>query len=139
MAAGSSSPVSYAEFAMQVNGFAIFGTAAIAIGILLTAAVLGGCTQTAGTVPIAAAVPQAPARPAWPSLPENAVCTKELNHCQAFFDAEVGAGMLNRSVYAEIQADMSRAANECAAGKDSEARAIIRATKVHHGYDRGCA
>jgi hypothetical protein len=124
---------------MQVNGFAIFGTAATAFGILLTAAVLGGCTQTAGTVPVAAAVPQAPARPAWPSLPENAACTKELNRCQTFFDAEVGTGMLNRSVYGEIEADMSRAANECAAGKDSEARAIIRATKVHHGYDRGCA
>jgi hypothetical protein len=121
---------------MQVNGFAIFGTAATAIGIL---AVLGGCTQTAAPVPVAAAVPQVPARPAWPSLPENAACTKELNRCQTFFDAEVGAGMLNRSVYQEIEADMSRAANECAAGKDSEARAIIRATKVHHGYDHGCA
>jgi hypothetical protein len=49
-------------------------------------------------------------------------------------DADVGTGNLARSVYEKIGADMSRAAEACAAGKDSEARAIIRSTKLKHGY-----
>jgi hypothetical protein len=110
------------------------GAPASAIGILLAATVLGGCTQTTGMGTVAAAVPQAPARPAWPSLPENAACTKELNHSQALFDADVATGMLNRSVYQDIEIDMSRAANACAAGKDAEARTILHRTKEHHGY-----
>jgi hypothetical protein len=112
----------------------LFGIAASASWILGAAVALGGCTQTPGTGQVAAAVPQAPARPAWPSLPENAACTKELNHYQALLDTDVGTGNLNRSVYNEIEIDMSRAANACAAGKDAEARAIMHATKIKHGY-----
>ncbi len=83
---------------------------------------------------MAAAVPQAPARPSWPSLPEHAACTKDLNHYQTVLDADVGTGNLNRSVYDEIEIDLGRAAAACAGGRDGEARAIIRSTKVRHGY-----
>jgi len=102
--------------------------------LLLVAIALGGCTQTAPRTPVVAAVPQGPARPAWPSLPETAACTKELTHYQTVLDADVSTGNLNRSVYGEIETDLARAANACANGKDGEAHAIIHATKIKHGY-----
>lgn len=103
-------------------------------GLFLAALALGGCSQSYRPAPQAAAVPGAPAAPAWPVLPEGAACTAELNRYQAVLDADVGTGNLARSVYEKIGADMSRAAEACAAGKDSEARAIIRSTKLKHGY-----
>jgi hypothetical protein len=78
--------------------------------------------------------PRTPAPPDWPKLPEGAACTKDLNHYQTVLDADVGTGNVNRSVYDQIETDLGRAANECAAGHDGEARAIIRSTKVQHGY-----
>lgn len=118
----------------RMSGFGSFGTALSFTGILYAAFGLGGCNQTTGYVPVAAGVPQSPARPAWPSLPENAACTKELNHFQTFLDGEAGAGNLNRTVYDKIEIDMSRAANACAAGKDGEARAITHSIKSTYGY-----
>lgn len=110
----------------------LFGIASPLAGLLLAALVLGGCARSAGA-PMAA-LPLGPARPAWPALPENAACTKDLNHYQALIDTDVSTGMLNRSVYDAIEMDMSRAAAACANGKDGEALAILRATKVKHGY-----
>jgi len=119
----------------RMSGFgSLFGTALWFVGILFAAFGLGGCNQTAGMGSVSAAVPQAPVRPAWPSLPENAACTKELNHYQTLLDADVSTGNLNRTVYNEIEIDMSRAANACAVGKDGEARAIMHSTKIKHGY-----
>ena len=43
-------------------------------------------------------------------------------------------GNLNQKVYNAIEADLSRAASACAAGKDGEALGIIHATKEKHGY-----
>lgn len=102
--------------------------------LLLAAVALGGCNQTMPSTPVAIAVPQGPSRPAWPSLPENAACAKELTHYQTVLDADVSTGNLNRSVYNEIETDLARAASACANGKDGEANAIIHATKIKHGY-----
>jgi hypothetical protein len=102
--------------------------------VFLAAIALGGCNHTGTTARVAVAVPQAPARPAWPSLPENAACTKELTQYQTVLDADVSTGNLNRSVYDEIEAGLAQAANACANGKDGEAHAIIRTTKIKHGY-----
>ncbi|MGH8514527.1 MAG: hypothetical protein ACREV8_11435 [Gammaproteobacteria bacterium] len=67
-------------------------------------------------------------------MPEGASCTKDLNHYQTVLDADVRTGNVNRSVYDEIEIDLGRAAGACAAGRDGEARAIIRSTKIRHGY-----
>jgi hypothetical protein len=77
---------------------------------------------------------QAPAPPNWPKLPEGAACTNDLNHYQTVLDADVGTGNVNRSVYDQIETDLGRAANACATGHDGEARAIVRSTKLQHGY-----
>jgi hypothetical protein len=123
-------------FAMQrVSEFGTsFGTALSFAWILVAACGLGGCNQTTGYVPLAAAVPQAPGRLAWPILPENAACSKELTHFETFLEGETGVGNLNRTVYDKIEIDMSRAANACAAGKDGEARAIVHSIKSTYGY-----
>jgi hypothetical protein len=103
--------------------------------VLLAALALGGCNQTSGSSgPVATAAPQAPARPDWPKLPEGAACTNDLTHYQTVLDADVGTGNVNRSVYDEIETELVPAANACAAGKDSEARAMIRSAKLKHGY-----
>jgi hypothetical protein len=113
----------------------ISSTASISTGVFLAAMALGGCNQTSGSSgPVAAVVPQPPAPPNWPKLPEGAACTKDLSHYQTVLDADVGTGNVNRSVYDQIEIDLGRAANECAAGHDGEARAIIRSTKLQHGY-----
>ncbi|MGH6842314.1 MAG: hypothetical protein ACREDV_09535 [Methylocella sp.] len=110
-------------------------TASLSTGVFLAAIALGGCAQTPGpTGPVAAVSPRAPAPPNWPQLPEGASCTKDLNHYQTVLDADVRTGNVNRSVYDEIEIDLGRAAGACAAGRDGEARAIIRSTKIRHGY-----
>jgi hypothetical protein len=113
----------------------ISSTAFVSIGVILAAVALGGCNQTSGSsAPVAAVARQAPAPPSWPKLPEGAACTNDLNHYQALLDADVGTGNVNRPVYDQIEIDLGRAANACAAGHDGEARAIIRSTKLQHGY-----
>ncbi len=72
--------------------------------------------------------------PAWPALPPAAACTDKLNTYQKVLTADVTSGNLNKTVYDQIEADLLRAANACAAGKDGEALGIIHATKEKHGY-----
>jgi hypothetical protein len=107
----------------------------ISVGVSLAAMALGGCNRTYGPpAPVAAAVPRGPAPPDWPNLPEKAACTNDLNRYQTVIWGDVTTGNLNRSVYDQIEADLNRAANACAQGHDGEARAIIRSTKLKHGY-----
>jgi hypothetical protein len=109
--------------------------ASLSTGVLLAALMLCGCNQTnSPSAPVAAVAPQGPARPDWPKLPDGAACTTDLTHYQTVLDADVGTGNVNRSVYDQIETELVPAANACAAGRDGEARAIIRSTKLKHGY-----
>ncbi|MGH6856367.1 MAG: hypothetical protein ACRECP_01675 [Methylocella sp.] len=113
----------------------ISGTASVSTVVFLAAIAVSGCNQTSGSsAPVAAVGPRAPAPPNWPKLPEGAACSNDLNHFQTVLDADVGTGNVNRSVYDQIETDLGRAANACAAGHDGEARAIVRSTKLQHGY-----
>lgn len=113
----------------------MFSAPCLSASVLLAALALGGCNQTAGSsAPVATAAPQAPAPPNWPKLPDGAACTNELTHYQTVLDADVGTGNVNRSVYDEIETELVPAADACAAGKDTEARAMIRSAKLKHGY-----
>jgi hypothetical protein len=113
----------------------MFSTAFISMGVILAAVALGGCNQTSGSsTPVAAVATRTPAPPSWPKLPEGAACANDLNHYQTLLDADVRSGNVNRSVYDQIETDLDRAANACALGHDGEARAIIRSTKLQHGY-----
>jgi len=113
----------------------MFSAPCLSASVLLAVLALGGCSQTAGSsAPVATAAPQAPAPPNWPKLPDGAACTNELTHYQTVLDADVGTGNVKRSVYDEIETELVPAADACAAGKDSEARAMIRSAKLKHGY-----
>lgn len=103
------------------------------------AAALGGCNQTASAPePVAAApsggAPTMPSSPNWPPLPEASSCAGPLNDFQKVIWSDIKTGNVNRSVYDAMAGEMSRAATACAAGQDSEALAILRATKAKHGY-----
>lgn len=107
--------------------------------VVLGAIALGGCNLSSGSpaaTPVAVA-PPAPAQPNWPPLPQDAACTEDLNHYQSVLNADVGTGNVNRSVYDKIETELAPAAQACAAGRDSEARSLIRAAKERHGYRTG--
>lgn len=104
----------------------------LSIAIIAAAAALGGCYQ--GQPYAATPGPSGIAEPTWPALPQTAACTDKLNTYQKVLTGDVTSGNLNKSVYDLIEADLLRAANACAAGKDSDALSIIHATKEKHGY-----
>lgn len=113
----------------------LYSKACFPASVLAAALALAACNQTSSTpAPVAMTSPRTPAAPNWPKLPDGAACTGELTHYQTVLDADVSTGNVNRSVYDEIATELVPAANACAAGKDSEARAMIRSTKVKHGY-----
>jgi hypothetical protein len=107
----------------------------LSIAVVGAAATLCGCYQGEpyAATPTAAAPPGSTA-PAWPALPPTAACTDNLNNYQKVLTADVTSGNLNQTVYEQIEADLLRAANACAAGKGGEALGIIHATKEKHGY-----
>ena len=102
--------------------------------IIGAAGALCGCYQSQPYSAPVAAAPSGIAAPVWPDLPPAAACTDKLNSYQKVLTSDVTTGNLNQKVYNEIEADLSRAASACAAGKDGEALGIIHATKEKHGY-----
>ncbi|SFK10504.1 hypothetical protein [Methylocapsa palsarum] len=101
------------------------------------ALVLCACNATSNgsaPQPVAAAPASTSAKPDWPALPEAAKCTGELNSFQSVLSADVGTGNLNQTVYDQVQTELGKAAQACAAGRDAEAQSLIRATKQRHGY-----
>ncbi|MGO9673429.1 MAG: hypothetical protein ACLPSF_04545 [Methylocella sp.] len=104
------------------------------LAVVGAAAALCGCYQSQPYAGPVAAAPSGITAPAWPDLPPAAACTDKLNSYQKVLTADVTTGNLNEKVYDQIEADLSRAANACAAGKDGEALGIIHATKEKHGY-----
>lgn len=106
------------------------------IPIVIVAASVGlaGCKQlTSGpSAPVVAA--NVPMEPKWPTLPEGAACTPDLNRYQAILKSDVTTGNLNRSVYEKIQNELMPAAEACASGRDAEARGMIQASKSRNGY-----
>lgn len=105
----------------------------LSIAIVGASVALAGCNQTSGSPAPVAAAPGA-GQPNWPPLPENAACTESLNAYQKVLTADLTTGNVNQSVYDKIEADLARAADACAAGKNGEAAGIIRSTKLKHGY-----
>jgi len=105
-----------------------------AFAVLVAASALCGCNETTGPVAPVAATPAAAAVPVGPNLPEGAACTGDYRHFQAVLKDDVETGNLDPRVFDQIQADLSKAAAVCAAGRDGEARAIIHASKEKHGY-----
>lgn len=62
------------------------------------------------------------------------VCTARLDHYQAVVNADHRTGNVNNSVYGQIERELSRAAEACAAGHVGEALSLIRQSEERHGY-----
>jgi hypothetical protein len=64
----------------------------------------------------------------------QSVCTARLDHYQAVVNADHRTGNVNESVYAQIEHELSRAAQACAAGHEGEGLSLIRQSEERHGY-----
>jgi hypothetical protein len=107
------------------------------LAVAALAALLAGCNETTG--PVASVPPPATRGPAASAvsasnLPPGAACTSEFNEYQAVLRADVETGNVNKSVFDQIQRELTGANAACAAGRDAEARSLIQASKARHGY-----
>jgi hypothetical protein len=105
--------------------------------IFPVAAALALCACNAasnGSAPPPVAAAPASTKPDWPTLPEAAKCTGDLKSYQSVLSADVKTGNLNQTVFDQVQTELGKAAQACAAGRDAEAESLIRASKQRHGY-----
>ena len=70
-------------------------------------------------------------------LPEGSDCSAAVARWKAIQDNDLANGHVGQSVYNQIRGDIDRASAACAAGKDAEAQAIVRASRARHGYPAG--
>lgn len=89
---------------------------------------LGACTPSASAPPVAT-VAAAPA----PLLPSTG-CGPAIARTQAVVESDVATGNLNKPVGERFQADLSVAAQACAAGRDRDALSLLAAAKSRYGY-----
>ena len=97
---------------------------------------LAGCNSSAPPQPVVSA-PREPVSGVTPStfrLPGGAGCSGDVANWQAIQDNDLQTGHVSQSVYNEIKGEIAQAAAACSAGRDAEARSMVRASKVRHGY-----
>lgn len=107
----------------------------VLIGALALLA-LAGCNSSAPPPPVASA-PQQAVNGVTPStfrLPGGAGCSGDVANWQAIQDNDLQTGHVTQSVYDQIKGEIAQAAAACSGGRDAEARAMVRASKVRHGY-----
>lgn len=110
---------------------------------LCFAAGLAGCNSNAS--PVASAPPPAApfayagqsAASAGPPLPPGAPCTAEIGKWRKLVSGDVQNGMLDESVYKQIEVEISKARTTCAAGQNAKALRMIQASRKRHGYPPG--
>ncbi len=105
----------------------------------LAALALAACNTPA---PQASAAPPpapgaAPYTPANFQLPEGSDCRAVIARYRAVQDNDLSMGHVAQSVYKQIQREIGAAESVCAAGRDSEAKAMVAASEQRHGYPTG--
>jgi hypothetical protein len=102
------------------------------------AAVLSGCNAPRQTQPVIDPIgPQSPTSATLSQLPEGAGCSGAVARYRAVIENDLSMGHVNKSVYDQIQSEISDAAAACSAGQDGKAVALVRASKSRHGYPGG--
>lgn len=104
---------------------------------LAAAMALAGCNQSAGGPQASApVVSNAPAGVTPPSfrLPEGSGCAGDISRWKAIQDNDLATGHVAKAVYDRIQGDINQASAACQAGRDAEASAMVRASRVRNGY-----
>jgi outer membrane murein-binding lipoprotein Lpp len=102
-----------------------------------SALLLAGCNSNAPAPQVSA--PPASSAPVGvtPSsfrMPEGSGCSGDVARWKAIQDNDLVTGHVSKSVYDRIQNDINQASAACAAGRDAEARAMVRASRARNGY-----
>ncbi len=105
----------------------------VLLAALALSSALAGCNELGGGAP-ETTVASAPVPSSGSTLPPGAPCSGEINRFQAVAKDDLATGNVEKKIYAQIQADIGRAAAACSAGRGGEAHAIIAASKARHGY-----
>jgi hypothetical protein len=90
---------------------------------------LAACNQTTPPAPGSSGV-----TPSGFRMPEGSGCQGEVARFRAVMDNDLAMGHVNQSVHARVARELDRASAACAAGRDAEAQAMIRAAKSRYGY-----
>ncbi len=67
-------------------------------------------------------------------LPEGGDCNAEIARYRAIQSNDLAMGHVAKSVHDQIAREIDAAEKTCSAGQDAKAKAMIRASKVRHGY-----
>lgn len=105
-----------------------FRKAGLGLASLLLTGTLGACNPSASSPPVAVAA----ASPA--PLPSGTGCGPAIARTRAVVESDVATGNLNKPVGDRFEADLSAAAQACAAGRDREASGLLAAAKARYGY-----
>lgn len=100
-----------------------------AVSLALLGCALSACQSSAPppVAPIAAA-------PAIAALPTGSGCGPTIARTQAIVDGDVKTGDLSAAVGTRFGADLDKAAQACAAGREGEAMSLLAAAKTRYGY-----
>lgn len=106
------------------------------VSATLCALLAAGCntTREAPPAPPVAAASTSPVTPAGFKLPEGSGCSGDIARWQAIQDNDRATGHVTDSVYTQIKGEIAQASSACQAGKEAEARALVRASRARHGY-----
>lgn len=102
-----------------------------------SALLLAACNSNAPPPQASAPAPSNAAAGVTPSsfrMPEGAGCSADIARWKAIQDNDLATGHVSKSVHDRIQTDINQASAACAGGRDSEARAMVRASRVRNGY-----
>lgn len=66
--------------------------------------------------------------------PEGSGCSAAIARYRAVIDNDLKMGHVNQNVHSQIQGEIANAETACAAGQDSRAVSLVRASKSRHGY-----
>ena len=104
----------------------------------LLALLLAGCNSS-GPAPQAAAPAAAPTVAVAPqdAHPGAGACAAEITRYRSIQDNDLSMGHVAQSVYNQIKGEIDAADAQCSAGNDLQARKMVIASKLKHGYPTG--
>ena len=100
---------------------------------LVAALAIAGCNSTPAPAPEPAAY-RSPVTPPGFKLPEGGSCAGEAARYRAIMDNDKRAGHVGDKVYDAVTAEIAAAEAACSGGDTGKGIAMIRASKVRHGY-----
>ena len=96
---------------------------------------LAACNSTAPPPSSAAAPPAAiTIAPADFALPPGGGCSGDIARYRALVASDLTQGHVDKPVHDQIQIEAAKADMVCQAGRAGEAAALLRASKLRHGY-----